>query len=72
MDSFELLLQRIPDGCTILIHDGLQSVSQWESSSVSAASHVVQMVGIEYQAAKTRFYLIGVLWRLDCSVDRLS
>lgn len=37
----------------IWLHDGLQAATDWKSSSVSAASHVIQMVEDAYQAALT-------------------
>lgn len=40
---------RIP--LSIRLHDGLQAAREWKEASVSAASHVVQMVEDAYQAA---------------------
>ncbi len=36
---------------SIRLHDGLQAAREWKEASVSAASHVVQMVEDAYQAA---------------------
>ena len=36
---------------SIRLHDGLQAAGEWEGASVSAASHVVQMVEDAYKAA---------------------
>ena len=36
---------------SIRLHDGLQAAREWKGASVSAASHVVQMVEDAYQAA---------------------
>ena len=36
---------------SIRLHDGLQAAREWEGASVSAASHVVQMVEDAYKAA---------------------
>ncbi|RKI35802.1 transposase [bacterium D16-51] len=38
---------------SIRLHDGLQAARTWKGASVSAASHVVQMVEDAYQAALT-------------------
>ena len=38
---------------SIRLHDGLQAARDWKGSSVSAASHVVQMVEDAYRAALT-------------------
>ncbi len=38
---------------SIRLHDGLQAAREWKGASVSAASHVVQMVEDAYQAALT-------------------
>ena len=38
---------------SIRLHDGLQAAGEWKGSSVSAASHVVQMVEDAYRAALT-------------------
>lgn len=38
---------------SIRLHDGLQAATDWKGSSVSDASHVVQMVEDAYQAALT-------------------
>jgi len=38
---------------SIRLHDGLQAAREWEGASVSAASHVVQMVEDAYKAALT-------------------
>lgn len=38
---------------SIRLHDGLQAAREWKDASVSAASHVVQMVEDAYQAALT-------------------
>ena len=37
----------------ILLHDGLHPASQWDGSSISASSHVVQMVEHGYRAVET-------------------
>ncbi len=37
----------------INIQDGLQEAASWENSSISSASHVVQMIENGYNAAKT-------------------
>ncbi len=38
---------------SIRLHDGLQAAREWQGASVSAASHVVQMVEDAYHAAST-------------------
>ena len=38
---------------SIRLHDGLQGARDWEKSSVSSASHIIQMVEDAYLAAKT-------------------
>lgn len=38
---------------SIRLHDGLQDTCGWESSAVSGASHVVQMIEDAYLAAET-------------------
>ena len=38
---------------SIRLHDGLQAAREWKGASISAASHVVQMVEDAYQAALT-------------------
>lgn len=38
---------------SIRLHDGLQAAREWKGASVSASSHVVQMVEDAYHAAKT-------------------
>ena len=38
---------------SIRLHDGLQAAGEWKGASVSAASHVVQMVEDAYQATLT-------------------
>lgn len=42
---------RIP--LSIRLHDGLQAAREWKGVSISAASHVVQMVEDAYHAALT-------------------
>lgn len=38
---------------SIRLHDGLQGARDWEKSSVSSASHIIQMIEDAYLAAKT-------------------
>lgn len=38
---------------SIRLHDGLQGARDWENSSVSSASHIIQMIEDAYLAAKT-------------------
>ena len=57
---------------SIRLHDGLQDICGWESSAVSGASHVVQMVEDAYLAAKTFGDSILLLDRYFLSVPALQ
>lgn len=57
---------------SIRLHDGLQGTFGWESSTVSGASHVVQMVEDAYLAAKTFGSSILLLDRYFLSVPALQ
>ena len=56
----------------IRLHDGLQDTCGWESSTVSGASHVVQMVEDAYLAAETFGNSILLLDRYFLSVPALK
>ena len=57
---------------SIRLHDGLQDTRGWESSTISCASHVVQMVEDACQAAKTFGNSILLLDRYFLSVPALK
>ena len=57
---------------SIRLHDGLQDTFGWEASTVSCASHVVQMVEDAYLAAKTFGNSILLLDRYFLSVPALK
>ena len=57
---------------SIRLHDGLQDTFGWEASTVSCASHVVQMVEDAYLAAKTSGNSILLLDRYFLSVPALK
>ena len=56
----------------IRLHDGLQDTCGWESSTVSGASHVVQMVEDAYRAAEAFGNCILLLERYGRSVPALK
>ena len=57
---------------SIRLHDGLQAVREWNGASVSAASHVVQMVEDAYQAALVFGSSLLLLDRYFLSVPALE
>ena len=57
---------------SIRLHDGLQDTFGWETSSVSGASHVIQMVEDAYLAAETFGNSILLLDRYFLSVPALQ
>ena len=57
---------------SIRLHDGLQAAMKWKGTSVSAASHVVQMVEDAYQAALTFGDSLLLLDRYFLSVPALE
>ncbi|MCI8862116.1 MAG: transposase [Lachnospiraceae bacterium] len=57
---------------SIRLHDGLQAAREWKGASVSAASHVVQMVEDAYHAALTFGDSLLLLYRYFLSVSALE
>ncbi len=57
---------------SIRLHDGLQAAMRWKGASVSAASHVVQMVEDAYQAALTFGDCLLLLDRYFLTVSALQ
>jgi hypothetical protein len=57
---------------SIRLHDGLQAAREWKGASVSAASHVVQMVEDAYHAALTFGDSLLLLDRYFLSVSALE
>ena len=57
---------------SIRLHDGLQELCNWDTSCISNASHVVQMVEDAYQAAKVFGDSLLLLDRYFLSVPALT